>query len=84
MHIPSQAKEKYKRGECTGPERHRESRAGERREGEALLLYLLLYVAMRNGDGARRSVEEVLIGWDLSRLHLTTIVHPRKGHTMNY
>lgn len=36
---------------------------------------LLLHVAMRDGDGTRRSVEEILIGRDLPWLHLSCVVH---------
>lgn len=34
-------------------------------------IYLLLDVAMRDGNGARGPVEEVLVGGDLTRLHWT-------------
>lgn len=52
--------------------------------GAELLVYLLLHVAVRDGDGTRRSVEEVLIGWDLSGLHLRCVAHLRSRRVLNY
>lgn len=83
MHvIQSQAEEIYKQGQCTGPEKKCEPDRWKEGVGAALLAYLLLHVSVR--DGTRRSVEEVLIGLDLSRLHLSCVAHLRTRQAWNY